>query len=102
MDIAPDQGNPPETLTAIEKKIVNDFVWAIVFGVACCLFFLLALSAWNAIFMANAVGWWAATSAATGVAALNQYVKIAQGVKRAALLLWTEHKKTRKGHSHAI
>ena len=45
MDIAPDQGNPPETLTAIEKKIVNDFVWAIVFGVAATLFWLIGAHA---------------------------------------------------------
>lgn len=80
MDTAPDQGNPPQTLTALEKEVLKHIGYAVVFGVICCAFLLLALSAWNAIFMASAVGWWGAASAAAGACALNELIKASRKV----------------------
>lgn len=92
MDTAPDLGNPPETLTALEKEILRHFGYAVVFGIVFGIFLLFALAAWNAIFMATTTAWWATTAIVAGAAALNQLVKVAQGVKQAVMLLSTRDK----------
>ena len=107
MNTAPDQGNPPETLASLEKEIFDHLRNAAIAGSASAFFFLLVLAAWNAVFMASAVGWWGATCAATGGFALSEFVKAIRKISQTGKLYRAQRSQATpddhpKGHPHAI
>lgn len=107
MDTAPDKVNPHDTVASLEKEIFDHLRNAAIAGGAAAFFFLLVLAAWNAVFMASAVGWWGATCAATGGFALSEFVKASRKIGQIGKLYWARHSQTTpndhpEGHSHVI